>query len=59
MDIFQSGFLAQIPYLEGKIAKTLKISTWGHFGRILHFLIFFYSKKYCLKKNLMKKLFLT
>jgi hypothetical protein len=31
MDIFSSGFIAQISYLEDKIAKTWKYSPWGHF----------------------------
>jgi hypothetical protein len=41
MDIFSSGFIAKISYLEDKIAKILKNSPWGHFGGILgKFLVF-------------------
>jgi hypothetical protein len=35
MYISSSGFIAQISYLEDKIAKIQKNSPWGHFGGIL------------------------
>jgi hypothetical protein len=46
MDIFASGFIAQISYLEDKIAKNLAF--WGNFGRILGNFLFFLTPDFLL-----------
>jgi hypothetical protein len=63
MDIFSSGFIAKIPYLD-KIAKIKKNYPWGHFreifgfwdiSKILYFFIFCKLKKIMFEKKSEKK----